>query len=85
MGATAGRADGFLNRRPTVSTATIANISSIPITIIGMPTTYSAVVPIARRRKEARHWHSSEYGCRDMLELGKPRSNYQTQAGDEET
>ena len=29
--------------------------------------------------------HSSEYGCRYMLELGKPRSNYQAQAGDEET
>jgi hypothetical protein len=29
--------------------------------------------------------HSSEYGCRYMLELGKPRSNYQTQAGDEKT
>ena len=32
--------------------------------------------------------HSSKYGCQadgDMLELGKPRSDYQTQAGDEET
>ena len=29
--------------------------------------------------------HSSKYGCRYMLELGKPRSNYQAQAGDEET
>ena len=29
--------------------------------------------------------HSSEYGCRYMLELRKPRSNYQTQAGDEKT
>jgi hypothetical protein len=29
--------------------------------------------------------HSSEYGGRYMLELGKTRSNYQTQAGDEKT
>ena len=36
----------------------------------------------------AGHLHSSEYGCQadhDMLKLGKPRSDYQTQAGDEET
>ena len=41
----------FSDRRSTLSTATSVSISSIPITIIGMPTTYSAVVPIARRRK----------------------------------
>jgi hypothetical protein len=32
--------------------------------------------------------HSHRYGCqanRDMLDLGKPSSNYQTKAGDEET
>ena len=47
-------ADGYLNRRPTVSTATIENTSNIPIAIIGMPTTYSAVAPNARRRKLGR-------------------------------
>ena len=31
------------------------------------------------------YWHSSKHGCRDIFKLGKPRSNYQTQAGDEET
>ena len=79
--------DGFLNRLPTVPTATSASISSIPITIIGMPTTYSAVVPIARRRRLGTGI-SSEYGCqadRDVLEVWKSRSDYQTQAGDEET
>ena len=30
------------------------------------------------------HLLSSEYGCRYMLELGEPCSNYQTQASDEE-
>ena len=49
------------------------------------------VVERARQVVEAGtggHFHLSEYGCqasRDMLELGKPRSNYQAQAGDEET
>ena len=31
------------------------------------------------------YWHSSKHGCRDIFKLGKPRSNYQTHAGDEET
>jgi hypothetical protein len=41
----------FVNRSSTLSIATSVSISSIPITIIGMPTTYSAVVPAVRRRK----------------------------------
>ena len=44
-------ADGFLNRRPTVSIVTIENASSIPSAIIGMPTMYSDIVPTTRRCK----------------------------------
>ena len=79
-------ADGFLSRRPTILIVTIENASSIPSAIIGMPTMYSDIVPTTRRCKAGGlYWHSSEYGCGDMLELGKPPSNYQTQTGDEET
>ena len=41
----ASRADGFPNWRPTESTATIENTSSIPITINAMPTRYKDAVP----------------------------------------
>ena len=58
---------------------------SNPITIIGMRTRYNAAVPNAEGGWTGGRLHSSEYGCRYMLELGKPRSNYQAQAGDEET
>jgi hypothetical protein len=50
-----------------------------------MPTRYNAAVPSAEGGWTGGRLHSSEYGCRYMLELGKPRSNYQAQAGDEET
>lgn len=45
------RADDFPNWRPTELTATIENTSSIPITIIAMPTRFNAVTPTDRRRK----------------------------------
>ena len=50
-----------------------------------MPKRYNAAVPSAEGGWTGGRLHSSEYGCRYMLELGKPRSNYQAQAGDEET
>ena len=46
---------------------------------------YDLAVPSAEGGWTGGRLHSSKYGCRYMLELGKPRSNYQAQAGDEET
>ena len=50
-----------------------------------MPTRYDLAVPSAEGGWTGGRLHSSKYGGRYMLELGKPRSNYQAQAGDEET
>ena len=59
----------FSNRRSTSSTATIVSTSSIPITSIGIPTTYIAVVPTARRRMLGR------LGICIQARWGRPAAN----------